>query len=296
VAFVKNNFAMKENPITLRVITLNDIGAAIRLSNAEKWNQTEADWRLLVENPLNICLLAECNNKVIGTSTAINYSNEVAWVAMVLVDKDYRGMGVSRLLLTEMFRRTECCRIVKLDATPSGQQVYRDFGFEIEYGINRMENRCLIKLTLDDYDILPEPVQLTDMQEIISFDKIVFGVKRSQLIEHLIRNFPQKAWKLKRNNRLTGFALGRDGSIFHHIGPVMAESSTDAKILITKSFNELIEKSVIIDVLNDKEDLIEWLDSSGFTQQRQFFRMYKRENPYPGVTVNQYSICGPEFG
>lgn len=287
---------MKENPITLRVITSNDIEGAIKLSSAEKWNQTERDWRLLVENPLNICLLAECNNKVIGTSTAINYSNEVAWVAMVLVDKDYRGMGVSRMLLTEMFRRTECCRIVKLDATPSGQQIYKYFGFEIEYVINRMENLSLTKLPLADYDILPEPVRLTDMQEIISFDKIVFGVKRSQLIEHLIRNFPNKAWMLKRNNRLVGFALGREGSRFHHIGPVMAESGTDAKILISKAFNELINKSVIIDVLNDKEDLIQWFNTAGFTQQRQFFRMYKRENPYPGITGNQYLICGPEYG
>ncbi len=287
---------MNELPITIRPITLSDLGAAMRLSEAEKWNQTEKDWKLLIENPENICLLAEIDNQIIGTSTAINYSNEIAWVAMVLVDKNFRGKGVSRVLLTEMFRRTECCRIIKLDATPSGQQVYKDFGFKNEYVINRMENISLTKLPLNDYNILPEHAQLTDIQEIIAFDKLVFGVQRFQLIEHLIKNYPEKAWTLKRNNKLIGFALGREGSIFHHIGPVMAETKIDAKALIYNSLKGLIQKPVILDVLNDKEDIIHWLDSFGFNQQRQFFRMYKRENPYPGVSGNQYLICGPEFG
>ena len=287
---------MKEVPITLRLINSNDIDAVKRLSDAEKWNQTEKDWRLLVENPENTCLLAETDNKVIGTSTAINYSNNIAWVAMVLVDKDYRGMGVSKLLLTDMFRRTECCRIVKLDATPSGQPVYKAFGFEPEYIINRMENKSFTELPTDNFDIEPEPVEFSGISEITALDKLTFGVERLKLIEHLIRNYPEKAWKLTRNSRLTGFVLGREGSRFHHIGPVMAGSAGDAKKLISRALKDLVNKPVIMDVLNDKEDLIKWIESIGFTQQRQFFRMYQRENPYPGITDNHFLISGPEFG
>jgi GNAT superfamily N-acetyltransferase len=285
-----------ELSIKLRPITREDIPSAMRLSAMENWNQTEKDWSLLVENPLNVCLLAELNNSVIGTSTAINYSNEVAWVAMVLVDREYRGKGVSRMLLTEMFRRTECCHIVKLDATPPGQKVYRDFGFLDEYVIDRMEILSLENLPEYDYDITPVPAKLSNLSEINAFDKNTFGVKRSQLIEHLIRNYPGKAWMLKRNDRLTGFALGREGTRFHHIGPVMTENSADAKALLTKSLKQLAHKPVILDVLNDKHDLIQWLKSMGFTLQRQFFRMYKKENPYQGIIRNQYLICGPEFG
>jgi hypothetical protein len=47
-----------------------DIVNAMNLSNAEGWNQTEEDWKLLVESPQNVCLLAECNQKIIGTTTA----------------------------------------------------------------------------------------------------------------------------------------------------------------------------------------------------------------------------------
>src|SRR6266487_5380214 len=120
---------MKNTSVSLRPMELNDIENAMKLSNAEGWNQTEKDWKLLIENPQNTCLIAEIDSKVIGTTTAINYSNEVAWIGMVLVDKEYRGLGVSKLLIENILKKLESCKSVKLDATPVGQQVYKKFGF-----------------------------------------------------------------------------------------------------------------------------------------------------------------------
>ena len=111
----------------LRPMELGDIGSALELSNAECWNQTEKDWKVLIENPENVWMMAEDGNHVIGTTTAINYSNQVAWIGMVLVDKEYRGQGVSKSLLTNIFKKLEYCKSVKLDATPQGQQVYHPF-------------------------------------------------------------------------------------------------------------------------------------------------------------------------
>jgi hypothetical protein len=42
-----------------------DIVYAMKLSNAEGWNQTEKDWNLLIESPQNVCLVAEYNKKII---------------------------------------------------------------------------------------------------------------------------------------------------------------------------------------------------------------------------------------
>jgi hypothetical protein len=47
----------------------DDLNQAISLSISEGWNQTEKDWKLLLENPGNICIVAEYDNKVIGTAT-----------------------------------------------------------------------------------------------------------------------------------------------------------------------------------------------------------------------------------
>ncbi|MDP9230701.1 MAG: GNAT family N-acetyltransferase, partial [Bacteroidota bacterium] len=160
---------------------LSDIGNTMKLSNAEGWNQTEKDWKLLIENSGNVCMLAECGNKVIGTTTAINYSNQVAWIGMVLVDKEYRGQGVSKSLLTTIFKKLESCKSVKLDATPEGQQVYKKFDFKDEYLIARMINLSMKNLPPGDAnDKLPEPVQSKHIPEIIALDEIVFGANRTQ--------------------------------------------------------------------------------------------------------------------
>ncbi len=274
-----------------------DIRDAMKLSNAEGWNQTEKDWKVFIENPENVCMLAECGNRVIGTTTAINYSNQVAWIGMVLVDKEYRGQGISKSLLTDVFKKLESFKSVKLDATPAGQQVYKKFGFTDEYLIARMTNASINNLpTDDDNGILQGPIQFEQMQEIIALDEIIFGANRSQLIKSLINEYPGQSLLLKRNNRLTGFALGREGNKYHQIGPVVASNTTDTKTLIMEALTKLTNQPVVVDVLCDKEELLDWLDSIGFIKQRHFMRMYKKENSFSGVIDKQYLICGPEFG
>src|ERR1700761_4295849 len=120
---------MKKATFISRPMELGDIGGAMNLSNAAGWNQTEQDWKIFIENPQNVCILAEHNKKIIGTTTVINYSNLVAWIGMVLVDKEHQGQGISKALLTEVFKRITFGQSVKLDATPEGQQVYKKFDF-----------------------------------------------------------------------------------------------------------------------------------------------------------------------
>ena len=288
---------MQKTVFILRPMELNDISEAMKLSTAEGWNQIEKDWKLFVENPGNVCLVAEYDNKVIGTTTVINYSNQVAWIGMVLVDKEYRGHGVSKSLLTTIFKNVESCKSVKLDATPAGQQVYKKFDFKDEYLIDRMTNLSIQYLPSgDDNNISTEPIQLKHIPEIIALDEIIFGANRAQLIQSLVREYPGKGELVIRNNAITGFVLGRNGNKYHHIGPVIASNTDDAKILITSALKKLINQPVVVDVLCDKEELLSWLSSIGFIKQRHFIRMYKEENTRPGITSNLYLICGPEFG
>jgi hypothetical protein len=273
-----------------------DIVNAMKLSNAEGWNQTEKDWKLLLESPQNVCLLAECNKKIVGTTTAMNYANQIAWIGMVLVDKEYRGQGVSKLLLTKILKKLESFASIKLDATPAGQQVYKKFDFKDEYLIARLATGSMKNLSFDDDSVLAESIQWKDIEEITAFDEHVFGTNRRQLIESLVKRYPHKAWLLRRNNSIAGFALGREGNKYHQVGPVFGSTSDDVKILIRKALKELTNQPVVIDVLCEKEDLINWLYSIGFTMQRHFVRMYKKENSFPGDLNKQYLICGPEFG
>ncbi len=286
---------MKKTGFIVRPMQPGDIVYAMKLSNAESWNQAEKDWKLLIESPQNVCLLAECNNKIIGTTTAMNYANQIAWIGMVLVDTEWRGQGVSKLLLTNLLKKLESFASIKLDATPAGQQVYKKFDFKDEYLITRLVAASIKNVSSDDDTMLVESIRLKDIEQIIALDEQVFGANRRLLIESLIKRYPHKAWLLKRSNLIAGFALGREGYKYHHVGPVFASTVDDAKMLIKKALKELNNERVVADVLSEKEELITWLNSIGFTMQRHFVRMYKKETS-PGNVNKQYLICGPEFG
>jgi hypothetical protein len=276
---------------------MTDLAAGMKLSTAENWNQTESDWKLLIEDPENICLVAEQDGKIIGSTTAINYANEVAWIGMVLVDKEFRGRGISKALLTQVFEKLGSRISVKLDATPDGQRVYEKFDFKEEYRIARLTS-VSCQPTLPDFSsgVKPEPVLPENLPGIIALDEQIFGANRTSLIKSLLNEYPDKAWLLKRNHAITGFALGRRGNRYRQIGPVMASTLTDAKILIVKALEELTGQHVLVDVLCDQAELHEWLLSKGFVEQRHFIRMYRGEKPHSGLTSRQFLIAGPEFG
>jgi predicted N-acetyltransferase YhbS len=285
---------MNNTGFSIRLMHPNDVAGAMKLSEAEGWNQTRNDWQLLIEGPQNISLLAERNKEIIGTTTAINYSNQVAWIGMVLVAREHRRQGVSKSLLTAILKKLEGVKSIKLDATADGQFVYKQFGFNDEHRITRMVAES-VKDSFDD-DESPERIPFDHIEEIIALDERVFGANRTLLIKSIIKAYPDKAWLLRKNNSIVGFALGRTGYKYHHVGPVSASNINDVKTLIKTALRELAHKAVVMDILCDKEDLITWLDFLGFAPQRQFVRMYKTRNPFPGIIAKQYAICGPEFG
>jgi GNAT superfamily N-acetyltransferase len=282
--------------LKIRKLLPEDIEKAMELVRAEGWNQTSDDWNLLIEGALNICLAAEISGKLVATATAINYSNKVAWIGMVLVNKENRGKGISKVLLNALFESLKSCESIKLDATPAGQPVYKKVGFTNEYLIDRMVNTSFNTDLPQLPGSLVRKIQENDIPAIIEFDKHVFGADRTQLIHALVSNNPNSSWILEQNNTITGFILGRTGNKYQQIGPLSAQSLSDVKILMCKVLSSLKGQAIVIDVLDDKSETTEWLTSIGFEKQRDFTRMYKGENLYAGNILFQYLICGPDLG
>jgi len=277
-------------------MTGEDLSQALALSVAEGWNQTERDWRLLLENLDNICIVAERDKIVAGTATALVHSGKIAWIGMVIVDKALRGQGAGKMLMTRIIEKLKHIESIKLDATPAGQPLYKNLGFIDEYRILRMTNQ-----SLKPFGYIPvitvNDISVDDIvNDIFSLDEKIFGVARSYLLEKLIKEFPERSFTIRTGSKLNGYISGRDGTRFDYIGPLCADSFETARALISKSLKTLIGKSVALDVPERHVDFIKWLESIGFVRQRHFIRMYLDKNPYPGIPGSQYLISGPEYG
>ncbi len=283
--------------IEIRALTIKDIRQAKKLSDAELWNQTEEDWKFLIENPGTICIAAKHREKIVGTATAMNYEDKISWIGMVLVEREFRGQGISKLLLNELLQQLKSFRSVKLDATPAGHKIYQNFGFQDEFIIYRMTIDSVPAKKVDLKNNYYEKISpVADISEVAEFDRHVFGADRSQLIEFLKNNFHEAAWLIKEKGKVSGFSLGRTGSRFYHIGPLSASSTEMAIALISKVFEKIENRPVAVDVLENNKDLIDFLTAVGFHKERHLIRMYRK--PHPSETLNeyQYLVCGPEFG
>jgi GNAT superfamily N-acetyltransferase len=286
----------EEKAFSIRPMKPGDLDQAFGLSMAEGWNQTMDDWRLLLDNQANVCIVAEKEKRVAGTATALIHGNCVAWIGMVLVDKSLRGQGAGKMLLEEIISRLKHIQAVKLDATPAGEPLYQKLGFVAEYNILRMTRGTMKYKSAKVSGNEISNTGKREISEITRLDKIIFGADRSYLLNRLFNAYPERAFCVKTNDKIDGFAFGRAGSRFNYIGPVSAMSIDSAKQLISGSLESLNDQAIALDIPEDKKELTNWLESNGFVRQRRFARMYLEVNPYPGTPENQFLISGPEFG
>lgn len=277
-------------------MTISDIDQAMGLSTVEGWNQTEQDWKILVDSADNVCIVAEKDGRIIGTATALNHSGKVAWIGMVLVDKPMRGMGAGKLLMTEIIKLLSHVESVKLDATPAGQPLYKSLGFIDEFVIHRLTTTSLKSIEYRYSGEKPKSIKKEGILQVIERDTSVFGTERSYLLQKLFYSYPQKAFTYAEGADRWGYIFGRNGTKYNYIGPVCAGRTEEAMGLIAAAMDPFHGKSVCLDVLADKTDIISWLESLGFSKQREFVRMYLGKNTYPGKPEFQYLIGGPEFG
>ncbi len=274
-------------------MTAADLPTAMDIKQQEGWNQTTNDWRLLLEDTPGLCLVALHQERVVATVAAIGYEQQLAWIGMMLVQKDYRGLGLAKMLMKGILDRLEGYPIIKLDATPAGFPVYKKMGFEPEYTIYRMVLRP--KQMSTKTGIQRTPIDEAFLSNIIEYDKRTYGVKRQNLLRYLYQQSPDTAMSAGSKESMEGFILGRPGTNYHQLGPLMAES-TDIAIDLVSSALQRLDSPVVVDVLQDKTDFINWLLKQGFTIQRELIRMYYKTNPTPGKLPNQFLISGPELG
>ncbi|MDA9765027.1 MAG: GNAT family N-acetyltransferase [Opitutales bacterium] len=273
-----------------------DLLDAMRLKDAEGWNQTLADWAFYLEHDPELCLVAEVDDQVVGTVMAINYNNEVAWIGMMIVDKSYRKYGVSTALLNEVIARLKDCQSIKLDASPAGSHVYEKLGFVVELELQRMIAASLsasVDVLANDFI---QRIRESDIQHLIEFDSQAFGASRIGLIHHLAGSRLDIGWIARSQGEVNGFLLIREGTLYHQVGPLFAQSEALACELFSLAAKHLEGKPVTVDIHTSKVEFRDFLLSLGFETQRPFYRMYLNKNPFPGLPDSQFTLASPEVG
>src|SRR6266508_4054897 len=109
--------------VSVRRMTESDLPAADRLRAFAGWNQTPADWRLLLALEPGGCFVALRAGEMIGTVTTMTYGRALAWIGMMLVHPDHRRRGIGSSLMRQALEYLYALGVpcVRLDATPAGR-------------------------------------------------------------------------------------------------------------------------------------------------------------------------------
>lgn len=135
-----------------------------------------------------------------------------------------------------------------------------------------------------------------EMESIARLDIPIFGADRSGILRSMYKRNPEYAFYRKESGSIKAYCMGRSGSQFEHIGPMIAEGTPYAADLLAAVMSSLASKDAAIDVFADKPDFIAVLEEYGFTKQRSFTRMCLGKLHHPGITEKQFAIAGPEIG
>ena len=275
----------------IRNMTEHDVPAGLRLNTIAGWNQTAADWNCFLQQGPRGCFVAEMDEKVVGTATTISYENRFAWIGMVLVDPEFRKMGIGTKLLCKTIEYLDRIDIptMKLDATPFGKPLYEKLGFVTEYEIERW---ILKRPPLS----APPQTTTTQLAEICELDRELFGADRSFLLRSLSEQAPEFAISAHEEGFPLAYAFGRHGLFADHLGPWTAKSPTSAEELLQSFLRHSTRETIIVDVMKSNSMVIELLTRHGFTPSRPLTRMFRGPNAHPGKPEDLCAILGPEFG
>jgi GNAT superfamily N-acetyltransferase len=281
----------------IRILEPSDVPQALALSQAVGWNQTPADWSLVIEmNPAG-CFAMEVDATVVATTTTIRYGTDLAWIGMVLTHPEFRGRGYARALMERALGHLNDVQTIKLDATEMGRPLYKQLGFVEECAIERWIRPPLPSSPGDADGFIPQS----------ELDKQAFGADRTALLHRLavvgqagnlrrvgnpLGRVQTEAWPITNRPQdailpHNAFAMGR-GSRF---GPCVSRSKEAAEKLAQWFLGCHTNEELLWDLFPENN----LAQSFGFELSRRLTRM-SRGRILPDDHSLIYAGAGFEFG
>ena len=277
--------------LKIQSLTEADLGFADAVRELAGWNQLPGDWLRLLRHDPDGCFIAEWDGQPAGTATTTSYSNNLAWIGMVIVHPDMRRRGVGNALLEHCIGHLQQSgvRCIKLDATPLGKTVYDQLGFKDEWSLARWETEGL---EAREDRVTPSQADITRFKD---FDAESFGVDRARMLQALATQ-SHTVVQASSGNLVEGYGMLRPGRNASHLGPAVSSDEAAGREIVNSLLSLSEGRKVFWDIPDQNPAAVAMAKQLGFTQQRVLTRMYLGENSKPGKPNNIWALAAPEIG
>jgi GNAT superfamily N-acetyltransferase len=266
----------------LRTLRADDVPAAFQLSAQAGWNQTEEDWRMLMELSPEGCLGVEVDGNLVATTTLLCFGQRLAWIGMVLTRSDYRRRGLAKRLLGHCLGQADRMGIetTGLDATDQGKPLYEKFGFHPNQEIQRWSRP-------GEGQAPPAAGGISVIEPWRSLDSLAFGADRSIMLRRLAQQNPP-------SSTAQSYLFSRPGRATAYLGPCVSEKADTARSLI-EEYVQRTKCSWSWDLFPRNREALAIAKDLGFSPQRHLVRM-ARGKQLQAKENAIYAIAGFELG
>jgi GNAT superfamily N-acetyltransferase len=289
--------------LDIRLLTEEDVEAALTLSASCGWNQRAAEWHMMLQIAPSGTFTAETPDGIVGTAIGIDYGS-FGWIAMMLVNPVYRSRGLGARLLEAAMGAIPQDLPIRLDATPLGRPLYERYGFVLESSLTRLiRSADAGHSPVGSHAV--RPLAESDLSAVMQMDDRITGAHRHGPLRWAFADAPRYAWiggaKAEGGSHVDtpGYCLGRGGRLFDHIGPIVADSVESAASLTAAAIDGSGGCSLVIDAHDTHEAFVAWLRGASFAPQRPLYRMCRPvQSPVPSRPSGpliEFAVMGPEF-
>ncbi|KSU63163.1 acetyltransferase [[Bacillus] enclensis] len=283
----------KNSILELVQFNKSDIKDLMELSASVGWDYDEYEIGTVLSSG-KIFGHKNAEGKIVSSAAIVLYDNKLASIGMVIVHKEYRGMGLGKDATQKCLDFTSSNTSIMLIATEEGRPLYDKMGF--------ITVDCVHKFLCDEYNPLNRSGDVTikrfssnNITEILKLDKAAFGDKRSKFLQNRINQSEQCLVVRDNKANIIGYGISILGPVNLILGPIVAPESQTAALILDKLASRHQGK-LRIDVPSGNEDFMLFLEQQGFKQVSQPPVMVINSAEMPPRNKTLFGIAAQIFG
>ncbi|MEL6640543.1 MAG: GNAT family N-acetyltransferase [Pseudomonadota bacterium] len=273
----------------VRTATLAELDIVLDWAAAEGWNPGLDDAvAFFAADPDGFFVATDADDTPIAAISVVNHSPHYAFLGLYIVTPGHRGRGVGFDLWTHAIAHAGA-RTIGLDGVEAQQDNYAASGFRKAGGTTRYIGEVDANR---EVGILPAETQ--DLPALIVMEAAATGTsKPAYLTAWFNASSHRQTFVHKTGDKITGFCtvrMCRDGA---KIGPLVAETATQAQRLLCHAAS-VFPGPLIIDVPDASTGLSHLCQSRGMTPGFRTARMYR--GPEPSGSHPFFAVTSLELG
>ena len=286
-----------DNKTVLELVQFDkyDVIELIKLSASVNWDYDEHEIRTVMSSG-KIFGHKNAEGKIVSSAAIISYDTNLASIGMVIVDKEYRGLGLGKKATNKCIDSVSKDTSIMLISTEDGKPLYENLGFiTVDYVHKYLSDRYNQTQMFINREITLEKYRENDFNEIVELDLAAFGDKRRKFLLNRIDQSKQCLVVRNQKGKIIGFGLSILGPINLILGPIVApDPQTAALIIDGLALNH--QGNIRIDVPSSNDELMLFLEKSGFVKVSEPPIMIKNSVNMPFRNKELFAIAAQVFG